>query len=396
MTIASTAFMAAAGGYSTTLAVKLDKIDMSQALAAVLKGDRQLLGHIKMGPPAHNVEVNWLEDELNAAYVMASGDASTAVTLTSPTVVASVTRLLRNGSLLQPNGTEFIVQIDETPTKNTISCAPYGSTTWAAFATATKCWIVGNPYTDVADASSDVSLSRTKRKNFTQIFERAIEITQTRKNMDMEAVVNELQLQTKRRTMEIKRELDIAVCRSYAYANSGVSGDLGRRTMAGLLQLIFDPNLDNTNQSDTIVQASAALTIGRINSLCYKIWDMGGFDETADPVIVVGPKQARVISAFEDSLRRHEQGERQVGYYKNIFLSDMGVELPIVLDRWFPDDKLCIMDRSRTALRPLQGDSWHLEKMAKTGRNEKWQLSGQYTLEVRNGGEAHGIIYDLT
>ena len=78
--------------------------------------------------------------------------------------------------------------------------------------------------------------TKTEWENFTQIFERAIEITQTRKSMDMEAVVNELQLQTKRRTMEIKRELDIAMIRSYAYASASntFGGDLERRTMAGM------------------------------------------------------------------------------------------------------------------------------------------------------------------
>jgi hypothetical protein len=398
MTIASTAFMSSPGGYSTTLATKLDKIDMSQALSAVLKGDRQLLGHIRMGVPAHNVEVNWIEDGLNAAYVMGSSSgANTVVTLTAPTVAASIQRLLRNGSLLQPNGTDIIVQLSATVSKNTLAVIPYGSTVWASW-TNTKCWIVGNPYTDLDAASNDISLVRTKRKNFTQIFERAIEITQTRKNMDMEAVVNELQLQTKRRTMEIKRELDMSVIRGYAYisASNTTGGDLERRTMAGLIQLIKDPDQDTTDQTDTIITAGAALTVGYINSLCYKIWEQGGLDETADPIIVVGPKQARNIAAFEKELRRVEQGERQVGYYRNIFMSDMGVELPIVMDRWFPDDKLMILDRSRVSLRPLQGDSWHLEKMAKTGRTEKWQLSGQYTIECRNGAEAHGIIQTLT
>jgi len=75
-------------------------------------------------------------------------------------------------------------------------------------------------------------------------------------------------------------------------------------------------------------------------------------------------------------------------------LSDMGVELPIVLDRWMPLDKVLVVDRSRVALRALSGDAWHMEKMAKTGRSEKWQISGQYGLECRNPGACHGLIYD--
>jgi hypothetical protein len=81
-----------------------------------------------------------------------------------------------------------------------------------------------------------------------------------------------------------------------------------------------------------------------------------------------------------------------VGYYRDIFLSDMGKELPIVLDRWVPPKTLIVLDRARVSLRALQGDAWHMEKMAKTGRSEKWQLSGQYGLEIRNPDACHGMI----
>jgi hypothetical protein len=110
---------------------------------------------------------------------------------------------------------------------------------------------------------------------------------------------------------------------------------------------------------------------------------------------VVGPKQQRVIAAFEKELRRVEQGERITGYYRDVFLSDMGVEMPIVLDRWMVGDMIMLLDRSRVALIPLQGDAWHMEKMAKTGRSEKWQISGQYTLELRNADKCHGLLYGL-
>ena len=89
-------------------------------------------------------------------------------------------------------------------------------------------------------------------------------------------------------------------------------------------------------------------------------------------------------------------GERTVGYYKNVFLSDMGMEIPVVLDRWVPKDKVILLDRSRISLRPMAGDDWHLEKMAKTGRNEKWQLSGQFTIELANANKCHALCYNLT
>lgn len=397
MALASTAFMAGPGGYSTTLAGKLDKLDMSQVLSAVLLKDTALLGHIRMGAPATNIEVNWLEDELNPAYVLASSGGATTMTVsTGKYTTASLARFLRTGTLLQPAGTEFLVRMSSTASlESGITIAVYGGvakTTWAM----TKCYIVGQPYTDITSASSDMSQARSKRKNWTQIFERAIEITQTRKNMDMEAVVDELQLQIKYRTYEIKRELNMAVLLGMPYGTSSYSGDRENRTMAGIQCLIRDWDLDATEEDDMVIQASAALSVNLINTLAYKIFDAGGLDETSDPIILVGPNQARAIAAFEKELRRVEQGERQVGYYRNVFLSDMGVEFPIVIDRWCPKDKLFILDRSRLALRALQGDAWHLEKMAKTGRSEKWQLSGQYTLEMRNADKCHGMLRDLS
>lgn len=317
--------------------------------------------------------------------------------MVTPATTASTQRLLRQYSIIQPAGSEFVFQITSTITKTTLTGAVYGSTTWASW-TSTKCYIIQQPYPDISDASDDVSLTRTKRKNFMQVFERAVQITQTRKNMDMEAVTSELQLQIARRTMEIKRELDMSVIRGYgkATASNAYSADSETRTMCGIIQLLRDPNLDSTNEDTTVTQASAALTAGHINSLAYTIWDAGGLGDDADPIIVVGAKQARVISAMEQDIRRTEHGERMVGYYKNVFLSDLGIEMPVVLDRWMPNDKLIILDRSRIRIRPMAGDNWHMEKMAKTGRNEKWQLSGQFTLELRNADAAHGMLYDLS
>lgn len=389
--------MAAPGGFSATLSNKLDKIDMSQALAAVLKADKQFMGHVRVGRTAHNIEHNWIEDELNPAYILAKSAAVGSI-VASQYSTASLQRILRGNALIQPAGTEQVIQIS-TITKQTITGAIYGSTTYAAFASNTKCYIIGQPYADIDDASSDISVTRTKKRNFMQVFERAIEITQTRKNISMEAVLGELQLQIGRRTMEIKRELDMALMMGYAKATASntYSGDNELRTLAGLIQLIRDPDLDSANEDTTVINASSsALTQNRINSLAYLIYDQGGLDETADPIILVGPSQQRVIAGFEKELRRVENGERTVGYYRDIFLTDMGVEMPVVLDRWFPRDKLAIVDRNRISLIPMAGDAWHLEKMAKTGRNEKWQLSGQYSMELRNADSCHGLVHGLT
>jgi len=399
----SASFMTGTGGWGSALLTKLDKIDMSQALAAVLIADKALLGHIKMGPPGTNIEHNWLEDELVGATFQALCSVSTSVSLIGFSTSTSVNILLPSNVLIQPDGGDFVLQVAVSDGTSAVETALYPSTGGIAYASdvcaATTTWrVIGKPYSDVASASDDISQVRAKRRNFMQIFERAVEITQTRKGVDMEAVVDELQLQIGYRTMEIKRELDLAVINGVAYADgaSTKSPNLLLRTMQGIIWSIRDPDMDNGLEDTTVTQVSGALTIAYVNALLYKIYDAGGLDEKADPIILVGPAQQRVIASWEKELRRVEQGERQVGYYRDIFLSDMGVELPVVLDRWMPKDKLIVLDRSRISLIPLQGDSWHAEKMAKTGRSEKWQISGQYTIELRNADKCHGLLYDLS
>jgi hypothetical protein len=400
MALASTDFMAAPGAYGTTLAAKLDKIDCSQVLAAVLKADRALLGHIKMGAVAKNVEFHWIEDELNQVIFEGATSLSGSVEISGFTGSQSLLNMVRDNGLITAHDSaesvDYVLRVTDTAGASTLITVNYGSTTYTTASATCKWIVIAQPYEDILSASDDISKLRSKRFGFTQIFERAIEETQSRKGMDMEAVMNELQFQIKRRTLEIKRELDTSVINGISYGTTSANV-IEARTMMGIVNWIRDPDVDMTRE-DTLVtnNSRAALTIAQVNTLLYNIWDAGGLDESADPIIVVGAAMQRVIAGWESELRRVEQGERQTGYYRDIFLSDMGVELPVVLDRWMPQDKVIILDRSRVALRPLSGDGWHMEKMAKTGRSEKWQISGQYGLEVRNAQECHGMIIAAT
>jgi hypothetical protein len=298
-----------------------------------------------------------------------------------------------------PANGEFVMRFGASPVAGSNVVAVYGSTTWASLKTAGTTWyVIGMPKPDIDSASSDIARVRTRRKNFTQVFERAIEITQTRKGMAVWAVPDELKYQIQARTYEIKRELNLSALLGYARASTTntFSPDSEIRTMAGIQQLIRDPDLDSDYDDNTVTQVSGALTESAINALCEKIYNRGGLDSKSNACIIVGPYQQRVISAFEKDRVRRDPDERRAGYYITKFISDMGYEFPIVLDRWCPNDKLFVLDKSRVALMPLKGDNWHTEKMAKTGRSEKWQLSGQFTLELRNADEAHGMLYDLS
>jgi len=144
---------------------KLDKVDCSKVLAAVLMSDRELLGHIKMGPPAENIEFQWIEDALNPCTFEALMD-DTSVTLTiitSFSTTASVANMLREGTIIAPLDTantsaEVRIRITSAVAATEAVCASYGSTTWTSV-TATMTWmVVASPYKDTDDASEDISL----------------------------------------------------------------------------------------------------------------------------------------------------------------------------------------------------------------------------------------------
>jgi hypothetical protein len=324
--------------------------------------------------------------------------ASNVLYISTPAASSNVQRILRTYAIVYPETGEFRLKFGANPVTGSNVVSAYGSTTWAAVAAGTTWYVSAMPKPDIDSASSDISLARTRRKNYTQVFERAIEITQSRKGIAVYAVPDELKHQIQLRTYEIKRELNFSVIAGYARASASntYSPDSEIRTMAGLIQLIRDPNFDSTNEDTTVTQVSAALTESVLNAFAEKVYNRGGLDSKSNACLIVPAYQQRVISAFEKDRVRRDPDERRAGYYITKFISDLGYEFPIIVDRWMPKDKVILLDKSRVALMPLKGDNWHTEKMAKTGRSEKWQMSGQFTLELRNPEEAHGLLYDLS
>lgn len=406
MALTSTGWMGSLGPYDSDL----DKIDMSDVLAAILLDDTATLGQIKMSGTADNTQHYWIEDSLNTCVlygsisVGASADNGYMYSRQISTT-AALGRVVRANSIIRQEGyPDHLFKCPMGGLSITVSLIPYGSITASGSAmtsvpngVSTRWFVVGAPKADEADASEDISKDRVRRRNITQVFERGLAIAETRKHIAMYAVADELKHQIKLRTKEIKRELNNAVINSYAVASGGAyTADVGIRTMAGLVQLIRDPGLDGTKEDSNVTNASSgALTMTRINALCEKIYNNGGLDDGSNVCMIMGPYQARVLALLEENRIRRSSKELVVGSYANKVKTDLGHDIDVVLDRWCPNDIIIFLDKSRATLKSLKGDAWHLEKMAKSGRSESYQLSGQYTLEVRNADECHGLLYGL-
>ena len=413
MALTSTDFMAAPGLYGE--GNQNDKLDVSDVLAAILLKDTATLGQISMKGTVHNIEHFWLEDALNACVFSGFNSASTdsgsfaLLTGASAMTAAKFHKILRAGAILRHEDADVNFKVTAMGLSTSCSIEPYGSmTTCTSLYTVTQMsasntasaylrwFVVGQPKADTATYSDDISNARARRKNYTQVFERGIHIAETREHIALYAVSDELKHQIKMRTYEAKRELNNAVINSGVYMSAGASPDLETRTMSGIIQQIRDPDLDGTKEDTTVINASGgALTMTRISDLCKLMYDNGGFDDQANCCLIVGPYQARVIALIEENRIRKSSKELVVGSYANKVMTDLGFELDVIIDRWMPNGTVIVLDKSRATLMPLQGDAWHLEKMAKTSRVQGYQLSGQYTLELRNTDAAHGLIYGL-
>jgi len=383
-----------------------DKVDMENVLKSVLLKDTALLGKIPMKGAAKNTEHKWMEDSMNAvtfqcnAVDTVTSSTNIKMTITSPSTNAKVQQVLRKDAVIYPENGEWYGRFTTTPVTGSNAVAIHGNSTarWGTCAAGTKFYVASLPKRDADSASDDISKARTQRKNFTQVFERGIKIEKTREHIDLYAVDSELALQTKRRTEEVKRELGMAIINGMAYHNGTSFTDVAEyRSLAGIIQLIRDPDLDGGTLDDTtVVQASCALSATKLNELVKKMFDLGGFPDDHNCIMVLGATQAQKFSALEQDRLRGDKSNKTRGIYANKFISDLGIEMDVILDRWVPNDKVLIIDLNRIRVMPLQGDSWALEEKASTGRSRNFQLSGQYTLVLENADACHGLIYDLT
>jgi hypothetical protein len=398
MALAYTDFMGAGGLLNTDEAVR----DVSDILHAILLSDQATLGKVGMSGSATNPKHEWVEDALNAVTFTAAYTASTnTLTISDPDATAEVQQIVRTGALVQAESdSSFMLQFGATPVTGANTMTVYeGIDADVASGTFT---VVGLPYTDEAGLSSDIAKARTLRWNSSQILERTMEIAKTRKGMDSYAIGSgdkDMDRNIKNRTLEAKRELNIAALVSTPYSSGGVySHNTDRRTMAGLIKLIRDPGLTGTATDLSVVDGEAAdISTTLLNNLVYTVWDRGGFDESSEPVFIMSHFQKDKAAALNEEIRRDDAASETAGYEVSKFKSNLGPLIPIVVDRWLPKEYCILLDTARANIVPFRGDTWNMEKVpTANSRMDSYQLSGQFTLELFNPDEAHGLLRNLS
>ncbi len=367
------------------------KLDLSEVLASVLLDDTDLLSTLGISSEAATqTKHSWVEDSLNATTALQSGGTSAQMALgtTTGTVIrfsASHIGRMTAGTLLknQLSGKTEVIQVTAVSGTSATVTRGYGATSAQTHAAAATWEIIANPRPQGMAGPADTSTTRSLKHNFTQIFSKGVKITGTAQAIDHAGVSAEDAYQIDLRLRELKRELDRSCIMGVRAPNDVGASTYG--TMGGLIDFVGFIEAANTNGT------AETLTPSVLNTMAKQVFDDGGMPD----LLLLGGVQKQKVSTFDQEFRRSTLDSRRAGYTVEEFVTDLGWNLRVVVDRWVPNDVAMVLDSSKLKVLPLQGRAFFLEKLAKTGDSNDWQIVGEYTMEVRNAGQAHAYHFNL-
>lgn len=347
-----------------------------------------VLGFSNEGKPVTQTKHQWDEDELNPVTVTAkrilesaASATGSALVLTSTTHGARITA----GTLLkdQLSGKYEVIQVTAVSGLSATVTRGYGGTSAETHGASAVYDIIANPRPEGMAGPKDESVARTRSYNYTQIFSKGVKLSGTALAIEHNGIADEDSYQIDKRLRELIRELDRTVIMGIRAAAD--HGDAYYGTMGGLIDYIKHASSGNTNSTAETLVPSV------LNAMIKQIWDDGGSPD----MILVGGTQKQKISGFDKEYRRSTMDSRRAGFTVEEFVSDLGVNLRVVVDRWIPSDVCIVIDSSRCRVKALQGRGFFLEKLAKTGDSQDWQVVGEYTMEVVQAAKAHAIHWNL-
>jgi hypothetical protein len=217
-----------------------------------------------------------------------------------------------------------------------------------------------------------------KRSNKTQIFDDTIQLSGTAQAVTQYGISDLYEYEKQKKQLELALQLEKALINGVAYENGNV------RQMNGVRSFI---------QSNVTDAASAAVSGNLLNDSLQAIYEKGGFASGGNYKILVGAKQKRAISAFDNNKLFITQAENTRGQVVDHFVSDFG-QFEISLNNNLAANELLIVDTNRMAIRPLVGREFFHKYMGDQGDYVTGTLVGEYTLEFKQE-KAHARIKNL-
>lgn len=261
----------------------------------------------------------------------------------------------------------------------------FGSTTKTTHANSTACTRVSRARIDGDDADDSPSTEISSAYNYTQIFQRTINVGRTKQKMAEYGISNwEDYLIDK--AME---ELMMDLARLPYYGKRYVGTSSIARYAGGFKTFITD-NLTYATNTAATGGTALALTRDQIDDTLTNIHSDGG-----DPKLILTVAHAqRKINDMYEGFVSTERSEQLGGILiKKLMNPITGGLLDIVVDRNCVSNELWILDTSKIGYYPF--DPFFYETLAKTGDASKGEVIGEYGFVVAND-KWHGAVLEFS
>lgn len=231
-----------------------------------------------------------------------------------------------------------------------------------------------------ADFSFARGADRSRLGNWTQIFTKTLEVSETQRAVSVAGLDDEYAYQMEKRMKELATDVEKALITSTG--NSGATGT--GRALKGLLAFITS-NVETGTGTGT-----EALTETMYNNLLQAIWAAGGRPDNT----YVNGWQKRKISAFATNNTRYQEvdADGELRNYVSVYNSDFGRQV-VHLDPFMDTDKVLALQKDMAAVASLRG----IEKkeVPSVADSKRGAIVGELTIEVKNEA-AHGQITGLS
>lgn len=208
--------------------------------------------------------------------------------------------------------------------------------------------------------------TKSGKYNYTQIFEETVKSSATMQSTAKYVAQNDVEHQIAMQLESIGINMEKTLLFGVKVAPaSGVSG-----SMDGIRAVL------STNVYD---KSSAALTQDHLEDALQDVWDAGA----SSTHLFCGATQKRRINTFLDAYRQANYSDSKLGNTVSRYETDFG-SVTVVLDRWMPTDEVLIINSEKIGFGPLSDRSLGMTKLPISSReSDVWQISGEYTAEVR-------------
>jgi hypothetical protein len=358
-----------------------EAIDMSSALDILRPTETPLLkliGRDSTRDPVRNTKHEWLEDDLR-------GQTTNAITTGLNNTTDPVTTSITTGDGVKFR-TDDIVRVEDelmlvtaTGASSLTLSRGYGGSTNAAHGTAPLITLIAPAIKQGITTPGEArTTTKAGRYNYTQIFEETVKSSKTNQSTNKYTKQNDVEYQIANQ-MEIigtNMEKVLIYGRKVAPA-SGVAG-----AMDGI-RAVLSTNVYDKN--------GAVLTQTMLEDALQDVWTAGARASH----MFVNAAQKRRINSFLDPYRQASYSDEKLGNSVSRYDTDFG-GVTLVLDRWMPTDEVLIIDASKIGFGPLQGRALSMVKLPPTTKEtDVWEISGEYTSEVRLE-KSHARIHDLS